>query len=125
MKLKFHFEIYGHMTKQIGVKVLEGEKDTRLIFIEAIEPFVDRDTYSQITANIDIIEGRLERQGYCGHLYQKLQSENEQLRIGREAAAGFANQKITEIEKLKEKLDYAVKKVCELYGDVITKMHID
>jgi hypothetical protein len=56
------------------------EKDTRLIFIEAIAPFLSSDGYSQVTANIDIIEQRLAEEGYWGRLIQRLQKEIESLR---------------------------------------------
>ena len=57
------------------------EKDKRLIFIEAMEPFLSSESRSQVACNIDIIEQRLANEGYWSRLVQRFQKEIEELKI--------------------------------------------
>jgi hypothetical protein len=55
------------------------DKDTRLIFIEALEPFLSDESRSRITSNVDIIEQRLAEEWYFGRFIKKLQDDKLKL----------------------------------------------
>lgn len=59
---------------------MDENKDTRLIFLESIEPFLSLESHKQVSINIDIIEQRLASNGYFGALYKRLQAEVDELR---------------------------------------------
>lgn len=52
-------------------------KDKRLIFLEAIQPFLSPENYRNVATNIDIIEQRLASQGYLGNYVKELEKQLE------------------------------------------------
>jgi hypothetical protein len=51
------------------------EKDTRLIFIEILEPYLSDESKSRVTSNMDIIEQRLAEEFYFGRFIKRLQDK--------------------------------------------------
>ena len=55
-------------------------EDIRLIFLEAIKPFLNEESYKNVQINIDYIENRLASEGYLGRYTRKLQNELNELK---------------------------------------------
>jgi hypothetical protein len=63
--------------QQKGMILME---DTRTVFLETIKPFLNPESYQQVSCNLDAIESKLANRGYYGCLERKMQDEIEELK---------------------------------------------